>query len=97
MSVEDNLAAAGHAVDELQQAVKALSAVYGPGVDLHRLQEDVSRLCTDLDLLRESRPDLVRTSEAPEPAGTAPADYDPAYLADTDSEDQAGAGGRPAS
>jgi hypothetical protein len=94
MSVEENLAAAGHAVDELQQAVNALSSAYGENVDLHRLQEDVSRICTDLELLRESRPDLLQASTPPAPVGIPPGDYDPAFWADGDEEEQVAAGGR---
>jgi hypothetical protein len=95
MSVEDDLSAAGHAVDSLQQAITALGAAYGENVDLHRLKEDVSRVCTDLRLLRESRPDLLRPSGPPEPASAPAGDYDPAFWADAEDEDQVAAGGRP--
>jgi hypothetical protein len=94
MSVEDHLSAAGHAVDALQRAVTALGAAYGENVDLHRLQEDVSRICTDLELLRESRPDLLSAAQPPSPAAAPAGDYDPAFWADTDDEDQIAAGGR---
>jgi hypothetical protein len=97
MSVEDDLSAAGHAVDALQRAVTALGAVYGENVDLHRLREDVSRVCTDLELLRESRPDLLSRPGPPEPASTPSADYDPAFWADADDEDRVAAGERPSS
>jgi len=88
MSVEDELSAAGHAVDALQRAVTALGAAYGENVDLHRLQEDVSRICTDLELLRESRPDLLDPAGAPDPGPAPTGDYDPAFWADVDDEDQ---------
>jgi len=86
MSVGDELAAAGHAVDSLQRAVTALGAVYGENVDLRRLREDVSRICTDLELLRESRPDLLGAAGPPEPGSAPTGDYDPAFWADD--EDQ---------
>jgi hypothetical protein len=96
MSVEDDLSAAGHALDALQRAVTALRAAYGENVDLHRLQEDVSRICTDLELLRESRPDMLAGAAIPDPAGAPAGDYDPAFWADADGDDQIAAGGRPA-
>jgi hypothetical protein len=94
MSVEAELSAAGHAVDALQRAVTALGAVYGENVDLHRLREDVSRICADLELLRESRPDLLGPAAPPEPGPASAGDYDPAFWADADDEDQVAAGGR---
>jgi hypothetical protein len=94
MSVEDDLSAAGHAVDALQRAVTALGAAYGENVDLHRLQEDVSRICTDLELLRESRPDLLAAVQPPSQAAAPAGNYDPAFWADADDEDQIAAGGR---
>jgi hypothetical protein len=93
MSVEDDLSAAGRAVDALQRAVSALGADYGESVDLHRLREDVSRVCTDLELLRESRPDLLPAAGPPDPAATPTGDYDPAFWADADDEDHVAAGG----
>jgi hypothetical protein len=95
MSVEDDLSAAGHAVDALQRAVTALGAAYGENVDLHRLREDVSRVCTDLTLLRESRPELLGAGPPSEPTGSPPGDYDPAFWADADDEDRVAAGERP--
>jgi hypothetical protein len=68
--------------------VTALSAVYGENVDLHRLREDASRICADLELLRESRPDLLGAGGAPEPGPATTGDYDPAFWADVDDEDQ---------
>ena len=96
MSVEDDLSAAGHAVDALQRAVTALGAAYGENVDLHRLRDDVSRICTDLELLRESRPDLLGPAGPPEAAAAPASDYDPAFWADVGDEDDVAAGGRPA-
>jgi hypothetical protein len=100
MAVEDDFAEAGRAVDALQRAVTALGAAYGENVDLHRLQEDVSRVCTDLELLRESRPDLLApdgTAVAlPDASATPPSDYDPAFWADVGDEDDVAAGGRSA-
>jgi hypothetical protein len=86
MSVHDDLAAAGHALDALQAAVTALSAHFHQGnlaesVDLRRLREDVSRIAADLDLLRAA-PSAV---PAPGPVGTS--DYDPAFWADGDTDD----------
>jgi hypothetical protein len=99
MSVEDGFAEAGRAVDALQQAVTALGTAYGENVDLHRLQEDVSRICTDLELLRESRPDLLDRDGTPSPlpdASVTPSgDYDPAFWADVGDEDDVAASGRP--
>jgi hypothetical protein len=100
MSVEDDLSAAGHALDALQRAVTALRAGYGENVDLHRLREDVSRVSTDLELLRESRPDLLGPGGIPgglPETSTLPAgDYDPAFWADVDDGDDVAAGGHPA-
>jgi hypothetical protein len=88
MSVHDDLAAAGRAVDALQQAVDGLGAEFGDSLDLARLREDVARICTDLELLRASRPELPAADGSPEPPAVAPPDYDPAFWADVDDEDQ---------
>jgi len=94
MSVEGDLSAAGHALDALQRAVTALAAAYGESVDLHRLQEDVSRICTDLELLRESRPELPSGTVTAEPANAPTVDYDPAFWADVGDEDDVPVGAR---
>ncbi len=96
MSVEDDLSAVGHAVDALQRAVAALGAAYGENVDLHRLKDDVSRICTDLELLRESRPDLLGPAGPPDATATPVSDYDPAFWADAGDEEDVAASGRPA-
>jgi hypothetical protein len=96
MSVGDDLSAAGRALDALQRAVTALAAAYGENVDLHRLQEDVSRVCTDLDLLRESRPELLSGTVTAESASAPGAEYDPAFWADMGDEDDVPVGARPA-
>jgi hypothetical protein len=83
MSVHDDLAAAGHALDALQAAVTALGAHYHESVDLRRLREDVARVGVDLDLLRAAAAE--ETPPATMPAGGS--DYDPAFWADGDGED----------
>jgi hypothetical protein len=84
MSVHDDLAAVGHALDELQAAVTALGAHYHESLDLRRLREDVTRVGADLDLLRAAAP---ATPEAPASVPAAGGDYDPAFWADGDDED----------
>jgi len=81
MSVHDDLAAAGHALDALHAAVTALGAHYDDGVDLRRLREDVARVGADLDLLRAGARGAIPESV---PAGES--DYDPAFWADGDDE-----------
>jgi hypothetical protein len=95
MSVEDDLSAAGRALDALQRAVTALAGAYGESVDLHRLQADVSRICTDLELLRESRPELLAGTVTAESASAPVGDYDPAFWADVSDEDDVPVGARP--
>jgi hypothetical protein len=83
MSVHDDLAAAGHALDALQAAVTALGVHYHECLDLRRLREDVARVGVDLDLLSAA---LAETPEAPESVPASGHDYDPAFWADGDDD-----------
>lgn len=83
MSVHDDLAAAGHALDALQAAVSGLTAHFPDSLDLRRLREDVARVGADLDLLCAAAPG----PPAPEAVPAAGGDYDPAFWADGDDED----------
>jgi hypothetical protein len=83
MSVHDDLAAAGHALDALQAAVSGLGTHFADSLDLRRLREDVARVGVDLDLLRAAVP----VPPAPEAGAAAGGDYDPAFWADGDDED----------
>jgi hypothetical protein len=84
MSIHDDLAAAGHALDALQAAVTALGVHYHESLDLRRLREDVSRVGVDLDLLRSGE---LGAPGAPAAAPAGDSDYDPAFWADGDDED----------
>jgi hypothetical protein len=83
MSVHDDLAAAGHALDALQAAVTTLGAHYQESLDLRRLREDIFRVAVDLELLNAA------AAEAPAVPESVPAsghDYDPAFWADRDDD-----------
>jgi hypothetical protein len=84
MSVHDDLAAAGHALDALQAAATALGGHFHECLDLRRLRADVARIAVDLELLRAA---LLDETPAPESAPPAGKDYDPAFWADGDSDD----------
>lgn len=88
MSVHDDLAAAGHALDALQAAVTALAAHYPESLDLRRLREDVARVGVDLDLLQAAAAEAV-----PQSIAAGDSDYDPAFWADGDDEGISGIGG----
>ena len=51
MSVEQDVAAARQAVDDLERSVLAVMGHFGNTVDARRLKADVGRLRDDLDLL----------------------------------------------
>ena len=51
MSVEQDVAAARQAVDDLERSVLAVMGHFGNTVDARRLRSDVGRLRDDLDLL----------------------------------------------
>jgi hypothetical protein len=83
MSVHDDLAAAGHALDALQAATTALGVHYHECLDLRRLREDVARVAVDLDLLRAA---LEAEAAVPESVPASGGDYDPAFWADGDDD-----------
>jgi hypothetical protein len=83
MSVHDDLAAAGHALDALQATVTALGVHCHECLDLRRLREDVARVAVDLDLLSVT---LTGPPEVPESAPASGHDYDPAFWADGDDD-----------
>lgn len=51
MALQDEVAAARRAVQQLEQATTFLRRHYGDSLDARRLEGDVARLGTDLDLL----------------------------------------------
>jgi hypothetical protein len=56
MTVHDDLATAQRALTELERAVRALKLHFGPSLDMRRLEEDVSRISSDVALLTETAP-----------------------------------------
>ena len=91
MSLQDDLAAAGEAVSAPQRSTSRLSTSCTDCVDLHRLREDVGRIGTDLELLRESQSGGEGGGQAhktePDPTSGRGGEYDPAFWADTDGDD----------
>ena len=89
MRAQDDLTGAIDALESLQRAISRLSTSCTDCVDLHRLREDVARLGTDLELLRESQVGgggaAHRTT--PDPPSGRGGEYDPAFWADTDGDD----------
>lgn len=51
MALQDEVAAARRAVQQLEQAATYLRRHYGDSLDARRLESDVARLSSDLDLL----------------------------------------------
>ena len=60
MSLEDDVAAARAAVDEVERASARVVGHFRDGVDVRRLRLDVARLREDLDLLCGARPAAVQ-------------------------------------
>ena len=60
MSLEQDVAAARAAVDEVERACARVSGHFRDGVDVRRLRLDVIRLREDLDLLCGARPAAVQ-------------------------------------
>jgi hypothetical protein len=60
MSLEDDVAAARAAVDEVERACARVSGHFRDGVDVRRLRTDATRLREDLDLLCGARPATVQ-------------------------------------
>ena len=60
MSLEDDVAAARAAVDEVERASARVSGHFRDGVDVRRLRTDATRLREDLDLLCGARPAAVQ-------------------------------------
>jgi hypothetical protein len=60
MSLEDDVAAARAAVDEVERVCARVSGHFRDGVDVRRLRTDVTRLREDLDLLCGARPAAVQ-------------------------------------
>lgn len=59
MSLEDDVAAARAAVDELERATARLTGHFRDSVDVRRLRLDVARLREDIDLVCGARPAAV--------------------------------------
>lgn len=59
MALQQDVAAARHAVRQLETACMAIYSHYGSGVDVRRLRADVRRLTEDLDLLCGAAPPEV--------------------------------------
>jgi len=57
MSLEQDVAAARRAVDDLEQACTLVTRHFGDTVDSRRLRVDVTRMRDDLTLLCGSRPE----------------------------------------
>jgi hypothetical protein len=60
MSLEDDVAAARAAVDEVERACARVLGHFRDGVDVRRLRTDATRLREDLDLLCGARPAAVQ-------------------------------------
>ena len=60
MSLEQDVAAARAAVDELERASARVTGHFREGTDVRRLRLDVVRLREDLDLLCGARPAAVQ-------------------------------------
>ncbi len=60
MSLEDDVAAARAAVDEMERAAARVMGHFRDNVDVRRLRLDVSRLREDLDLVCGARPAAVQ-------------------------------------
>lgn len=60
MSLEDDMAAARAAVDELERAAARVTGHFRDSVDVRRLRLDVSRVREDIDLVSGGRPAAVR-------------------------------------
>ena len=56
MALTQDVAAARHAVRQLETACTAIYSHYGSGIDVRRLRADVRRLTEDLDLLCGAAP-----------------------------------------
>jgi hypothetical protein len=65
MSINDELASARHALDDLVRSVGRLQICLGNGLDIRRVREDADHLREDFDLLRQS---VVAGEPAPGPA-----------------------------
>jgi hypothetical protein len=60
MSLEDDVAAARAATDELERATARLTGHFRDSVDVRRLRLDVSRLREDIDLVCGAQPAAVQ-------------------------------------
>ena len=60
MSLEQDVAAARAAVDELERASTRVTGHFRESIDVRRLRLDVARLREDLDLLCGARPAAVQ-------------------------------------
>ena len=60
MALEDDVAAARAAVDEVERASARVTGHFRDSIDVRRLRLDVARLREDLDLLCGARPTAVQ-------------------------------------
>jgi hypothetical protein len=60
MALEDDVAAARAAVDEVERASARVTGHFRDSIDVRRLRLDVARLREDLDLLCGARPAAVQ-------------------------------------
>ena len=60
MSLEDDVAAARAAVDDLERATARVTGHFRDSVDVRRLRQDVGRLRDDLDLVCGGAPAAVQ-------------------------------------
>jgi hypothetical protein len=86
VALHEDLTAAEQALEELERAVSTLAGHFGDGLDIHRLREDVARVATDLQLLREATDGPGGQAHSPDPRAAAGSggEYDPAFWADDD-------------
>ena len=84
MGLQDDVAAVRRAVLTLEEATGAVSRHYSDGLDVRRLQADVSRLSGDLDLLCGA----AATPPTPAPALVTIADTEYAHDFWMDAEDE---------
>ena len=63
MSLEQDVAAARAAVDDLERAVARMTGHYRESVDSRRLKMDVSRIRDDIDLLCGGPPAAAREQQ----------------------------------
>lgn len=83
--MQDDLTAAQRALGEFERAVRALRLHFGPDHDMRRLEDDVARMHSDLNLLADHAPkesSSLRAELQPIPDR----EYDPSLFLDAEDE-----------